>query len=374
MTKQKTIYLDYAATTPTDKKVLSTMLPFLSENFGNPNSLHTIGIKAKKAIDVARETIAKYLNTSENEIIFTSGGTEPNNIAILGYLSKFSNQQNHIITSQIEHSSVLEIFKYLEKQRGFKVTYLKPNSDGFITPENFKSAITKDTIFTSIMYANNEIGTINDITKIAEICNKNKIVFHTDACQAAAYLTLDTKKLNIDLLTFNGSKIYGPKGIGALFIKKGTPLSPIFFGGGQEKKLRSGTLNVAGIVGLAEALKITQDMKEKESKRLIILRDYLIKSLTKNPKISLIGSSQNRLPNNVNVKIKNSFGREFLLQLDTLGICVSSGSACSESKEEISHVLAALDIKETNLRITLGRFTTKEEIDYLISSMQKIIK
>jgi cysteine desulfurase len=369
----KKIYLDYAATSPTKQEVLDAMLPYFTEKYGNPESPHSMGLEAKQAVDDSRKTVAQHLNCKPTEIIFTAGGTESNNIAILGTARSNKHRGKHIITSKIEHSSVLNTFRYLERNENFDVTYLNVDKEGFIDLEELENAIRKDTTLVSIMYANNEIGTIEPIPEIGAICRKHKVLFHTDACQAAGCQNINVDEINVDLFTLNGSKIYGPKGIGALYIKKGIEIEPIIYGGGHEYELRSGTHNVPGIVGLAKALDIAQEVKDAENARLTKMRDKVINTLIeKNPKVGLNGPRENRLPNNINLFVKKSYGKEFVLQLDEMGLCLSAGSACTTHGNQ-SHVLTAIGSAETNLRISLGKDTTEENIDYLIKSVLKVI-
>ena len=375
---QPKIYLDYASTTPLDPEVLKTMLPYFSEIYGNPESLHSIGLDAKQAVDTSRNTIAKYLNCQSSEIVFTGSGTESNNLAIIGTARANKAKGRHLITSKIEHPSVLNVFKYLEKE-GFQVTYLDVDKEGFIDLKQLENSITKKTILVSIMFANNEIGTIEPIEKIAKICRKNSVPFHADACQAAEYFSLDTKKLGIDLLTINGSKIYGPKGTGLLYIRKGTKIESISKGGNQEYGLRSGTHNVPGIVGLAKAFEIAQENCEKESERSLKLRDYFIENILKKiPNAILNGPLENRLPNNINIGIPGIEGKDLLLQLDHHNICVSTGSACSSGNNDTSHVLSAIgqkpELTKSSIRISLGKYTTKEELDYVLEIFPKIVE
>ncbi len=370
----KRIYLDYAATTPIDPEIFEAMKPYFSEKYGNASSTHSMGLEAKQKIDQCRDTIAKYLNCRSDEIIFTSGGTESNNLAILGAARANKRKGNHIITSEIEHSSVLNVCKYLERKEGFKVTYLKVDTDGFVDLDQLEKEISKDTILVSIIYANNEIGTIQPVKEISQICKKNKTLFHVDACQATGALSLDTKELGVDLMTLNSSKIYGPKGVGLLFAQQNAEIEPIMFGGNQEFNLRSGTHNTHGIVGMTEALKKAQENREQESKRLTELRDFLIAEvLEKFPQCKLNGSQENRLPNNINISFPKVDGRELLLQLDNFGIYVSAGSACSAGNSATSHVLTAIGEKDTSLRITLGKYTTKEDLEYVLEKLSEII-
>ena len=374
--KSKTIYLDHAATTYVDLRVKKEMDNCYSEVYGNPGSLHSIGREANELVETSREKVAELLNCKPDEIIFTSGGTESINLAIKGVA--FKKEKGHIITSKIEHPAVIDTCKFLEK-KGFSITYLNVDKFGLVNPKDVEKAIKKDTILISIMYANNEIGIIEPIKEIGRIAKNNKIIFHTDACQAAGALDLDVNQLNVDLMTLNGSKIYGPKGIGILYKSKEIKLEPLMHGGGQEFGLRSGTENVPGIVGFAKALELSQDDKEKESARLIKLRDYLIISLlNKIEKSFLNGHPKKRLPNNVNISFLDVEGESVLLYLDQKGIEVSTGSACSSQKLEISPVLSAIglihDAAHGSIRFTLGKKTTKKDIDYTVKVLKEIIE
>jgi cysteine desulfurase len=388
MNDKKEIYFDYAAATPLDPRVISAMQPYLDGCFGNPSSLHSAGRSAKTAIDDARDAIAKALNSRASEIVFTSGGTESDNLAILGVARKDKTLHNHIITSTIEHHAVLNPIEQLVKNEGFSADYVKVDREGVINPADIVSKLNAKTCLVSIMYANNEIGTIQPIAEIgkaiADWKKKNgrradePPYFHTDACQAAGALSLDIKALGVDLLTLNGSKICGPKGAGVLFIANGVKIEPIVFGGGQEWRLRSGTENVPAIVGLAEALKIAATEKEKENARLTLLRDKLIAGLLKIPKTFLNGHASKRLPNNVNVTILDIEGEAMVLYLDDQGFCVSTGSACTSANLEPSHVIRALGLPyeaaHGSLRITLGRFTKEEEIDAFLVALPPIVE
>ena len=385
----KNIYLDYASTTPMDPRVIKTIASCSGRIYGNAGSLHQSGREAKSALFQARKGIAEILNCHPSEIIFTGSGTESDNLAILGTARANKNFGSHIITSNIEHHAVLYPCEQLEKE-GFKVTFSKVDRDGLLILDSFKKAITDETILVSVMYANNEIGTMQPIKEIGAIVKEVKsdrekrgvnvpIIFHTDACQAAGYLDLDVRKLGVDLLTINGSKIYGSKGTGILYIKTGTKIDPIIFGGGQEGGKRSGTENIPGIVGLAEALKIAQKKRAQESKREIKLRDYFIKGILKNiPKVVLNGHPQKRLPNNINISVLDIEGEAMLLWLDNYGVFVSTGSACDSQSLEPSHVILALDrpyeYANGNLRFTLGRQTTKKDIDYVLKILPKIVE
>lgn len=379
--KNKTVYLDYAATTPLSLEVKKEM-DLVLEKYGNPSSLHSKGYEAKMALDGARERIAKILNCRADEIIFTSGGTESDNLAILGFARANKGKGNHIIVSAIEHHAVLEPCHQLEKE-GFEITYLSVSKDGIINLEEFKKALRPETILVSVMYANNEIGTIQpikEISKIIENSKPTKPILHTDACQAAGFLDLDVKKTGVDMLTLNAGKIYGPKGVGILYARKGIKLDPLFYGGGQEFGLRAGTENLAGAVGLAKALELAQKNKEKESERLLKLRDYLKERIAVEiPKIKFNGSFDEnlRLPNNLNVSILDVEGESLVLYLDNTGICVSSGSACTSKSLEPSHVILALgephEVAHSSLRFSLGHDTTKEDIDYTINVLKEVV-
>ncbi|MDD5430723.1 MAG: cysteine desulfurase family protein [Candidatus Pacebacteria bacterium] len=381
----KRTYLDYAATTYIDPAVLRKMNPFLKGSFGNASSLHAAGREARFAIEQARIGTAKILGCGSGEIIFTGSGTESDNLAIFGIADFYKDKGKHIIVSKIEHPAVMEAAKKLEK-RGFEVSYLRVDSDGLADLEELKKIIRKDTILVSIIYANNEIGTIQPISEISEIiksARKNNSsefpLFHTDACQAAGALDLNVKKMRVDLMTLNGSKIYGPKGVGCLYVSKNVKLEPMIVGGGQESGLRAGTENAALIVGFAEALKLADKIKIGESKRLKVLRDYLIKNILKNISRSrLNGNAVKRLPNNVNVSIKGVEGEAMALLLDKYGICASTGSACSSRKLTPSHVLLAIgitpELAHSSLRLTLGRKTTKRDADYILKVLPNVIE
>lgn len=380
------VYLDHASTTYIDQRVLDAMMPYLTDNFGNPSAIYEIGRKNRVAVDGAREKIAKILGVGFEEIIFTGSGTESVNMAILG-VPRFY-QKKHIITSRIEHHAVLRPCEHLEKE-GFRVTYIKPDKYGMILPETVESALEEDTVLISIMYANNEIGTINPIKEIAKVIRDKKKewgrganeppFFHTDACQAAGYLDLNVLKLGVDLLTLNGSKIYGPKGVGMLYLRRGVKLEPLVFGGGQEFKLRSGTENVPAIIGLAEALKIANDERETEGKRVSELRDTLRRGIEeKISKVVLNGHPTECLPNNLNISILDIEGEAILLYLDSYGIYVSTGSACDSSSLEPSHVILGIgkshEYAHGSIRFSLGRKNTKEDIDYVLENLPKVVE
>jgi len=379
MKNNKTIYLDHAATTYMRDEVVHAMKPYYQDNYGNPSTLYHKGRSAKQALDEARNTVAKVFSCSSDEIIFEGSGTESDNHAIIGASYANKGIGNHIITSAIEHHAVLHALQFLETQ-GFEVTYLPVDQFGKVKLNELEESVTSKTILVSIIHGHNEIGTVQDIKKISEIVKrKNKdTLIHTDACQSAAFYSLDVEKLGVDLMTINGSKIYGPKGVGVLYVKKGISLYPIIHGGGQEKGRRAGTENMAGIVGLTIALDLIQNEKEQENKRLINLRDKLIKGLLNIPKVILNGHPIDRLPNNVNVTIKDIEGEAMLLHLDELGICASSGSACTSGNLEPSHVILALghpyEIAHGSIRFSLGKVNTEKDIDYLLKVFPPIIE
>jgi len=359
------IYLDNASSTTVDPKVLEAMIPYFSQNYGNPSSINLKGLEAKQSIDNARKSIASIINCSPSEIIFTSGGTESNNLAIKGIAKTFP-KKKHIIISQIEHSSIINPCEDLKKQ-GYEISYIKVDKEGIINTDQLKKLITEKTALVSIIYANNEIGTIQDIKKIANICKEKNTYFHTDACQAVNFLDINVKNLELDLMTINSSKIYGPKGIGALYVKKRTKISPIIFGGGQEKGLRSGTLNSPGIIGMAKAMELVVQNKEKNSKKINNLTNLLLSKLLKhNDFFKLNGNLTNRIPNNINIQIQNIEGKEFILLLNENNICASTGSACNSGKENPSHVLKAIGLSDqeanSSIRLTLGKFNKEEEM------------
>lgn len=383
------IYLDHAATTYLDPKVFEVMKPYFSEEFGNPSSFNSVGIRAKETLAECREKVAKLLNAKGEEIIFTGSGTESVNLAIQG-VARANKKKNtgageckgHIITSQVEHHAVLDTCEYLEKEEGFDVTYLKPDKFGMISAQQVKKALREDTILVTIMYANNEVGTINPISEISKVIKLNgsaNVIFHTDACQAGGILNIDVEKLGVDLMTLNGSKLYGPKGTGMLYVRNGTKIKPLMFGGGQEFGLRSGTENLPGVVGFTKALELAQENSERESKRLIGLRDKLINVIIKSvPDTVLNGHPTERLPNNVNISFLNVEGESLLLHLDEQGICASSGSACTSKDLEPSHVLVAMglpyELAHGSIRFTLGKRTIEEDIDKVISILPDIVK
>jgi len=373
--KKHNIYLDHAATTPVDPLVKKAMDPFFIDEFGNPSAFYDLGLQAQEALADARYRTAKILGCAPNEIIFTGSGTESDNLAILGVAR--AKGKGHIITSSIEHHAVLDSVKHLEKE-GFSITILPVDKHGLIDLRVLEKEIKRETILVSVMYANNEVGTIQPIKELADVCHKKGVLFHTDACQAGGSLPINVKKLGVDLLTLNGSKIYGPKGVGCLYVKSGIRLEPIVYGGGQEMGIRSGTENVAGIIGFAKALELSQKNADKENKRLVSLRDRLIKGLTRIPKCFLNGHPIKRLPNNVNVTILDVEGEAVTLFLNELGIYASTGSACTSKSLDPSHVITALGLPyeaaHGSIRFTLGHATTAKDIDFVIEVTNKVVE
>lgn len=381
------IYLDHAATTPLDPRVKEAMEPYGDTIYGNPSSLYRQGRLAKEAVDRARETVGRIIGSRADDIVFTAGGTEADNIAIFGAARMFSGA--HLITTAFEHHAGLRSFEMLARE-GWEVTYLPVGEEGIIRPDALTAAVRPDTVLVSVMYANNEIGTIQPITEIGRILkderrkrlaekNSLPIYFHCDASQAAGFLDLNVELLGVDLMSLNGGKIYGPKGSGCLYVRPGTRLKPMFQGGGQEKNLRSGTENVPAIVGFAKALEIAEAERAAESRRLTELRDYLIRRLTAEiPKTVLNGHATERLPNNINVSILDVEGEAVILYLDAKGIAISTGSACTSTTLDPSHVILALgkpyEYAHSSLRFTLGRSTTRDDLDYVMRVLPGIIE
>jgi len=381
--------MDHSATTHVDKEVLEEMLPFFIKKFGNPSSLHAFGRETHEAIELARSRVAKSLGAKEEEIYFTSGGTEADNLALKGLAFKYLNEENkktkrgkkkkigHIITSSIEHPAILNVCKYLETL-GIEVTYLPVDNFGLVDLEKLENSIREDTFLISIMTANNEIGTIQPIEEIGKIAKKNNIKFHTDAVQAFGKVNLDMSKLNVDLLSISGHKIYGPKGVGALYVRKGVELLPILHGGGHEHGIRSGTENVPGIVGLGKACELAQLRMDEDNTKLVKMRDALIKGVLEGVENShLNGHPTKRLPNNAHFRFDYIEGEGLILNLDLLGIAASTGSACSQKALKPSHVLTAIGLKHEeahgSLRLTLGRENTMDEVQYVIDGIKKSV-
>lgn len=374
----KPIYMDYAATTYTKPEVLEEMIPYFTTFYGNPSSVYSISRDTKKALDKARFRVAKAINADPSEIYFTGGGSEADNWAIKGIAFAHQNKGNHIITTKIEHHAVLHACEYLEKH-GFEVTYLDANEEGVISLEELKAAMKENTVLVTIMMANNEIGSIQPIKEIGEVCRERKIFFHTDAVQAVGHIPVDVQELNVDLLSLAAHKFYGPKGVGALYIKKGIRIHNLVHGGGQEKNRRAGTENVAGIVGLGKAIELAVENLQEHNKRLTSLRDKLIDGLLEVPHTRLNGpKGDNRLPGNVNVCFRFIEGESVLLMLDAMGICASSGSACTSGSLDPSHVLLAIglphEIAHGSLRLSIGDGTTEEEVDYVLKTVPSIVQ
>lgn len=373
----KNIYLDYAATTPVRSEVLEAMLPYFTGAFGNPSSIHLFGQEAKIAVEEARDRVASLIGARREEIVFTSGGTEADNFALKGVAYANEHQGNHIITTPVEHHAVLEPLKLLESQ-GFKVTYLPVDEHGLVDPQDVRKAITDKTILISVMHANNEIGTIEPIAEIARIAREKGAYFHTDAVQTVGHIPVNVNELGVDLLAMSAHKLYGPKGMGALYIRKGTKVLPLMHGGEQERRRRASTENVPGIVGLGKAVELAQREIEEEVEHLTILRNGLIEGLMERiDHIRLNGHPSQRLPNNINVSIDFVEGESMLLNLDLEGIAASTGSACSSSRLEASHVLLALGLPHeqahSSLRFTLGRETTEEDIDRVFEVLPRVV-
>ncbi len=373
----KEIYFDHSATTAVRREVLNEMIPYFNIQYGNPSSLYRIGRNAKRAIEEARENVAYAINCEPFEIYFTSCGSESDNLAIKGFAYANMNKGNHIITSRIEHPAVLNTCKTLEK-KGFSVTYLNVDEKGFIDFNELNNVITNKTILISVMMANNEIGTIQNVSKIGEIAHQRNIIFHTDAVQAIGNIKINVKDMNIDMLSMSAHKFYGPKGVGALYVKSGIDCERIQDGGHQERDKRAGTENVAGIVGIGKAIEIATHNLEQYNSKLLSLREYCISELRKNiDNIKINGDLNKRLPGNINISFKGCDASDILLELDKVGICASGGSACSSGSNEPSHVLIAIGLErewlEGTIRITLGEDNTKEDIDYLVRNLIKIV-
>ncbi|MFC1540682.1 cysteine desulfurase NifS [Candidatus Margulisiibacteriota bacterium] len=373
----KRIYLDHAATTPTHPEVVAEMQPYFSEKFGNPSSIHSFGQEAKAAVVKARQQVAVLIGAKPEEIVFTSGGTESDNFAINGVVVANEKKGDHIITTTIEHHAVLETCKFLEKH-GMKVTYLPVDKTGLVKPEDVARAMTDKTILVSVMHANNEIGTIEPVALISKITKEKSIYFHTDAVQTVGGIPVDVNELGVDLLSMSSHKLYGPKGVGALYIRKGTRLAPFLRGGGQERNRRASTENVPGIVGFGKACELAKQELQSRIKHLTPLRDKLIKGLLANiPDVVLNGHPEKRLPKNVDITVKFVEGESMLLNLDMMGIAVSTGSACSSGSLEPSHVMLAIgtspELAHGSIRFTLGRDNTEADIDRVLEVFPPIV-
>jgi len=371
------IYFDNAATTKVRSEVIDVMVKYFSDDYGNPSSIYKIAQTNKAVVEKAREQVAKAINAERNEIYFTAGGSESDNWAIKGIADSYSEKGKHIITLSIEHHAVLHTCEYLQS-KGFDVTYLPVNEVGIVEIEELKKAIRKDTILISIMFANNEIGTIQPIKEIGNIAKEKGIIFHTDAVQAVGHIPINVKEMNIDLLSLSAHKFYGPKGIGALYIKKGIKIKPLIHGGAQERNRRAGTENVPGIVGMGKAIELVTNEMENEMKRLTYLRDKLIDGILNSiPNSRLNGDRKKRLPGNVNISFEFIEGESILLMLDMKGICASSGSACTSGSLDPSHVLLSIGLPHEkahgSLRLTLGMFNTEEDVDYIVKELPPIV-
>ena len=375
----KTTYMDYSATTYVKPEVLDAMMPFFTEKFGNPSSFYGISRETKMAIDNARAQVAKAINCDPNEVYFTGGGSEADNWAIKGIATAHMKKGNHIITTKIEHHAVLHTCEFLEKF-GFEVTYLDVNEEGFVDLKQLEEAITDKTILVSIMFANNEIGTIQPIKEIGALCREKKVLFHTDAVQAVGSVPVDVKEMNIDLLSLAGHKLYGPKGIGALYIRRGIRIDNLIHGGGQERGRRAGTENIPGVVGLGKAIELATENIEENRARLTVLRDKLIDGILERiPYARLNGPrGDKRLPGNSNISFEFIEGESILLSLDFEGICASSGSACTSGSLDPSHVLLAIGLPHEkahgSLRTTLGAASTEEDVEKLLNELPPIIE
>ncbi|MFC1934011.1 cysteine desulfurase NifS [Chloroflexota bacterium] len=373
----KRIYLDYAATTPTHPEVVKAMLPYFSEAFGNPSSIYSYGQEAKAAVEEARVKLANLIGAQDEDIVFTSGGTEADNFAVKGVAFANEPKGNHIITTSIEHHAVLETCEFLEK-RDFEITYLPVDADGLVDPEDVREAITDKTILISVIHANNEVGTIQPIAEVGKIAREAGIYLHTDAVQTVGHIPVDVNELGVDLLSLSAHKLYGPKGVGALYVRRGTRLTSFIHGGEQERGRRASTENVPGIVGLSKAVELAQQEINQEAQRLTYLRDQLIKELPERiDHIRLNGHPLRRLPNNVNVSIDFVEGESMVLNLDLEGICASTGSACSSSSLEPSHVLLSMGLPpeqaHCSLRLTLGKWTSEEDINRVLEVLPRVV-
>ncbi len=374
------VYLDNNSTTPVDERVLEAMLPFYKEGFGNASSVHHWGRDSKMALEESREKVASIIGADPSEIYFTSGGTESDNISVIGTAWYYEKKRNHLITSAIEHHAVLSSVQFLAK-RGFQADYLGVDNEGFVSPQELRGKITDKTSLVSIMHANNETGTIQNIQELASIAKEHGAVFHTDAVQTAGKVKVNVDELGVDLLSMSGHKIYGPKGTGVVYIRKGNKITPLSYGGHHEKKRRAGTENVPGIVGFATALELAESIRETEHKRLALLADLFIDGImTKIPNVYLNGPRDNekRVPSTVNLSFEFIEGESIILSLDMKGVAVASGSACTSGSLSASHVLTAMhvpvELAQGSIRFSMGRFTTKEDIEYTINALPEIVE
>ncbi len=372
------VYADHSATTAVRPEVLEAMLPYFSENYGNPSSIYKIAQKSKVAVDNARHQVAQAIGAADGEIYFTGCGTEADNWALKSIAENYANKGNHIITSAVEHHAILHTCQYLEK-KGIRVTYLPVDKDGQVSVESLREAIDDQTILVSIMMANNEIGTINPIAELGAVCKEKSVLFHVDAVQAVGTLPIDVKAMNIDMLSMSAHKFYGPKGVGALYARKGIRLQPFMHGGAQENKHRAGTENVPGIVGMGKAIELAEAEREANAQRLQAMRDRLIAGIEeKIPYARLNGSRTQRLPGHVNFSFQFIEGESLLMLLDFCGICASSGSACTSGSLDPSHVLLAIglphEIAHGSLRLTLGRENTMEDVEYILEKLPPIVE
>lgn len=376
--KMENVYFDNAATTRLDEDVLKEMMPYLTNKYGNASSIYKLGRESRKAVEDAREKIAEEINAEPEEIYFTAGGSESDNTILRGIAYSYKEKGNHIITSKIEHPAILETCKQLEKE-GFEISYVGVDKNGIINLEELENLIKENTILISIMFANNEIGTIQPVEEIGKIAKRHNIIFHTDAVQAVGSVKIDVKQMDIASLSMSAHKFYGPKGIGALYVKKGIRFQKLINGGHQEKNKRAGTENVPAIVGMGKAIELAYEHLDEHIDKIKELRDYYIDEIQKRiPDVIVNGDMNKRLPGNANISFKNVDGEAMLLNLDLKGICASAGSACSSGSLEASHVLLAIgvpaDVAHSSLRVSIGKYNTKEEIDYLIDSLVEIIK
>ena len=373
------IYLDHNATTPVDPEVVDAMLPYLGSLFGNASSVHGFGREAKVALEQSREQIAAFINCEPAELYFTSGGTESDNIAVLGTAYQHSGKKDHLVVGATEHHAVLESAEYLAHHEGFKLDLLPVDNDGFSSPDDLRKLITDQTVLVSVMHANNETGTVQDVAVLAQVAHDKGVLFHTDAVQSTGKIKVDVRELGVDLLSLTGHKIYGPKGTGALFIRKGVKIAPLFYGGSHEKKRRPGTENVAGTVGLAKTLEIAERCRDNDFRRLQDLGDYFIDRVTRNiPDVFFNGPRRNRIPQTVNLSFAGIEGESIVLSLDLEGIACSSGSACTSGSTEPSHVLVAMGKPKVQaqgaIRFSMGRSTTREQLDHVIAKLGPVVE